>query len=42
VKTVETETPCKPGDSISIAPNEQHCVIADADNAMRMICCIPS
>ena len=42
VKTAEAETPFKPGDSIYIAPNEQHCFIADSASAMQMICCIPS
>jgi quercetin dioxygenase-like cupin family protein len=35
------ETPFKPGDSVYIAPNEQHCFMADAA-AVQMICCIPS
>ena len=36
------ETLFKPGDSVYIAPNEQHCFIADAGAPVQLICCIPS
>ena len=42
VRTEAGETPFKPGDSVYIAPNEQHCFIADAANPIQMICCIPA
>lgn len=36
------ETLFKPGDSVYIAPNEQHCFKADAGAPVQLICCIPS
>ena len=36
------EIPLKPGDSVYIAPNEQHCFVADPGAPVQMICCIPS
>jgi quercetin dioxygenase-like cupin family protein len=36
------ETLFKPGDSVYIAPNEQHCFMADAGAPVQLICCIPS
>ena len=36
------ETPFKPVDSVYIAPNEQHCFMADPGGPVQMICCIPS
>jgi quercetin dioxygenase-like cupin family protein len=36
------ETRFKPGDSVYIAPNEQHCFMADAGTSVQLICCIPS
>jgi len=36
------ETGFKPGDSVYIPPNEQHCFMADAGAPVQMICCIPS
>lgn len=42
VQTEGKETPFKPGDSVFIAPNEQHCFIADAATPVQLICCIPS
>jgi quercetin dioxygenase-like cupin family protein len=41
VRTEGKETPFKPGDSIYIAPNEQHCFLADP-GPVQMICCVPS
>jgi quercetin dioxygenase-like cupin family protein len=42
VRTEGQETPVKPGDSVYIAPNEQHCFVANAGSSLQMICCIPS
>lgn len=42
VRTEGKETPFKPGDSVYIAPNEQHCFVADAATPIQMICCIPA
>lgn len=42
VKTPAGETAFKPGDSIYVPPNEQHCFIADAVDPIQMICCIPA
>ena len=42
VRTEGKETPFKPGDSVYIAPNEQHCFLADPATPVQMICCIPS
>lgn len=42
VRTEGQETPVKPGDSVYIAPNEQHCFVANAGIPLQMICCIPS
>jgi quercetin dioxygenase-like cupin family protein len=42
VRTEGKEKAFKPGDSVYIAPNEQHCFIADATVPVRMICCIPA
>ncbi|HJT20789.1 MAG TPA: cupin domain-containing protein [Nitrospira sp.] len=42
VRAEGTDTPFKPGDSIYIAPNEQHCFMADSGVPVQMICCIPS
>lgn len=42
VRTEGQDTPVKPGDSVYIAPNEQHCFVADAGTPIQMICCIPS
>lgn len=42
VRAEGKETSFKAGDSIYIAPNEQHCFIADPSAAVQMICCIPS
>ena len=36
------ETLFKPGDSVYIAPNEQHCFVADSTTSIQMICCIPA
>lgn len=36
------ETLFKPGDSVYIAPNEQHCFMADVEAPVQLICCIPS
>jgi len=41
VRTEGEETPFKAGDSVYIAPDEQHCFVADA-STVQMICCIPS
>jgi quercetin dioxygenase-like cupin family protein len=42
VRTEGKETPFAPGDSVYIAPNEQHCFAADPGVAVRFICVIPS
>ncbi|MGQ0812810.1 MAG: cupin domain-containing protein [Nitrospiraceae bacterium] len=42
VRTEGQETSFKPGDSVYIDPNEQHCFVADPDNPVQMICCIPA
>src|SRR5579884_2400744 len=42
VRTEGKETAFQPGDSVYIAPNEQHCFMADTNVAVQMICCIPS
>ncbi len=42
VRTAGKETPFKPGDSVYIAPDEQHCFVADAATALQMICCVPA
>ena len=42
VRTEGEETPFKAGDSVYIAPDEQHCFVADASTTVQMICCIPS
>lgn len=42
VRTEGKETPFKPGDSVYIAPNEQHCFVADPTTPIQMICCIPA
>jgi quercetin dioxygenase-like cupin family protein len=42
VRTEGKEMAFKAGDSVYIAPNEQHCFVADAGAAVQMICCIPS
>jgi quercetin dioxygenase-like cupin family protein len=42
VRTEGKETPFKPGDSVYIAPNEQHCFAADGTTPIQMICCIPA
>ena len=42
VRAAGNETTFKTGDSVYIAPNEQHCFMADPDVAVQMICCIPS
>ena len=42
VRAEGKETLFKPGDSVYIAPNEQHCFMADASTPVQMICCIPS
>ena len=36
------ETAFQPGDSVYIAPNEQHCFMADSATPVQLICCIPS
>lgn len=41
VRSEGKETAFKPGDSIYIAPNEEHCFIADSTMSIQMICCIP-
>jgi len=42
VRTDGNETPFKPGDSVYIAPNEQHGFRADAAGPVQMICCVPA
>ena len=42
VRTEGKETPFKAGDSVYIAPNEQHCFVADSTTPIQMICCIPA
>jgi quercetin dioxygenase-like cupin family protein len=42
VRTEGKETSVKPGDSVYIAPNEQHSFVADATTPIQMICCIPA
>jgi quercetin dioxygenase-like cupin family protein len=38
----DKETPFRPGDSVFIAPNEQHCFVADTGAPVRFICVVPS
>lgn len=42
VRTEGKETAFKAGDSVYIAPNEQHCFVADSTTPIQMICCIPA
>lgn len=42
VRVEGKETAFRPGDSVYIAPNEQHCFMADSSTPVQMICCIPS
>jgi len=42
VVTEEKEYPFKAGDAVYIAPNEQHCFVADSGMTVRFICVIPS
>lgn len=42
VRSEGKETSFRQGDSIYIAPHEQHCFIADSTNPVRFICVIPS
>jgi len=42
VRAEGKETLFKAGDSVYIAPNEQHCFMADPSAPVQMICWIPS
>ena len=42
VRTEGKDMPFRPGDSVYIAPNEQHCFAADSSTPVQMICCIPA
>lgn len=42
VRTAEKEASFKLGDSVYIAPDEQHCFVADIASALQLICCIPA
>jgi quercetin dioxygenase-like cupin family protein len=42
VRGTEKESPFRPGDSVFIPPNEQHCFVADPGAAVRFICVIPA
>jgi quercetin dioxygenase-like cupin family protein len=42
VVTEGKEHPFKAGDAVYIAPNEQHCFVADPVMTVRFICVIPS